>query len=192
MYEFSKIEIEFLKIETLNSIELNNFSKKYNEILLGLLSDENPNKQLILKMLIEIACANSFSENHKVAIHLFNKIKPYLQTNLVNHFHKNQIYFCLANSNFALKKYWQSLRFFKKFEPAENEKISNDKLIAICKTKIINNILLNLAYLGVFLLVLKYSILWFFLNYYSPTISIMGMIGAVCLIPFVIYINLKK
>ena len=75
MYEFSKIEEEFLKIEPLNSIELNNFSKKYNEILLGLLSDENPNKQLIIKMLIEIACSNSFSENHKVAINLFNKIK---------------------------------------------------------------------------------------------------------------------
>jgi hypothetical protein len=192
MYEFSKIEEEFLKIEPLNSIELNNFSKKYNEILLGLLSDENPNKQLIIKMLIEIACSNSFSENHKVAINLFNKIKPYLETNQVDHFQTNQIYFCLANSNFALKKYRQALIFFKKIEPTGHEKISNDKLIAICKTKIINNILLNPAYLGIFLLIFDYSIKWLFSNYYNSTISSIGVIGAVCLIPYVIHLNLKK
>ncbi|MES2727334.1 MAG: hypothetical protein V4643_09550 [Bacteroidota bacterium] len=192
MAKFSEIEKEYLNIKPLNHIELTAFYEKYKELLFNSLSEEDSNYQNTFKILAEIACANSFNENHKEALLLFSKIRPKLKNTQQEYLLLNQIDFCTAQSHFALKNYRLALQHFKRYKPTVEEKNSLDKIKAICKTKLTSKLLFLLALLGVLLIVIKYSISWFFNDYFSQTIGLLSLIGTIFLIPYVVFINWKK
>jgi hypothetical protein len=188
MYEFSKIEEEFLKIEPLDYSALSKFYHQHKTALLGGFESKNNGKVVSLKMLMEIICVNSFEAKHNEALFLYSKIKPYLTATTDT----NNLFFCIGQSHFAFKNYRLALVYFKKYKPTQNQKKNYNEVVAICNKELTKKILLYISFIGYLLIAIKYIILWFFNNNYNNTISLLGLIGVVLLLPYYLNINLKK
>jgi hypothetical protein len=91
-----------------------------------------------------------------------------------------------------LKNYWLALVYFKKYNPTQSEKKNIDEIVSICKKKLTKKILLYISFTGYLLIAIKYITLWFFNNNYNSTISLFGLIGVVLLLPYYLFINVKK
>jgi hypothetical protein len=110
MIPFEEIESAFLKIEPLDYAALSEFYHVHKTTLWSGLESKNYEKEVSLKILIEIICANSFEAKHNEALFLYSKIKPYLTATTDT----NNLFFCIAQSYYTLKNYWLALVYFKK------------------------------------------------------------------------------
>jgi hypothetical protein len=188
MIAFEEIESAFLKIEPLDYAALSEFYHVHKTTLWSALESKSYEKEVSLKILMEIICANSFEAKHNEALFLYGKIKPYLTTSS----NTNNLFFCVAQSYYALKNYWLALVYFKKYKPTQNQKKDFDLIVSICNKEIVKKVLLYLSFIGYLLIAIKYITLWFFNNNYNNTISLLGLIGVVLLLPYYLFINLKK
>ncbi len=188
MIAFEEIESEFLKIEPLDYSVLSEFYQQHKTALLKGLESKSYEKEVSLKILMEIICANSFEAKHKEALFLYGKIKPYLTATTDT----NNLFFCIAQSYYALKNYWLALVYFKKYNPTQSEKKNIDEIVSVCNKELTKKIILYISFIGYLLIAIKYITLWFFNNNYNSTISLLGLIGVVLLLPYYLFINLKK
>lgn len=188
MIPFEKIESVFLKIEPLNYLALSEFYHVHKTTLWSALESKSYEKEVSLKILMEIICANSFEAKHNEALFLYSKIKPYLTATTDT----NNLLFCIAQSHFALKNYRLALVYFKKYNPTQSEKKNIDEIVSICNKELTKKILLYISFIGYLLIAIRYITLWFFNNNYNNTISLLGLIGVILLLPYYLFINLKK
>ncbi|PJC61979.1 MAG: hypothetical protein CO022_06945 [Flavobacteriales bacterium CG_4_9_14_0_2_um_filter_32_27] len=175
----------FLAIKPLDTNKLDAFYKKNKDDIDKRINTNDASQEKYLTMICEIGNAYSFSERHIEADKILkkaNKILKAINRNSTTNILHNSILFCLAYSNFNLRKYFTALSYFKKYKPKETDCASVKTMISICEEKIKAKVLLIMGVIGFCILIVKYSIKWLYPENFYPIIHYIGWIGIILLL----------